>query len=114
MDDIEVTGVKENAKALTKASELNTVKAGTDAARDLLPFIKAETRQESGVLKGGWYVEDSAFLNMVEYAPFQEFGTVYIDPTDAIRKTIDKHEEVLTGVFEKEQERAAKQAGFGS
>lgn len=100
-------------RALNKAGDIDTKRAATDAARDLLPYVKANTREDTGRLKSGWRVDDGAFINDVEYAPFQEFGTVSVDPTYATFKAFEEHEEVAVKAFEKEQERAAKQAGFG-
>lgn len=108
-----VSGVTENARALERAGDVDVEKAGTEAARNLLPYIEDETRSETGRMRAGWEAENSAFINTVEYSPFQEFGTFAVSPTNAIRKSVDRHEREITEAYEKEVDRAADKAGFG-
>lgn len=110
---LKVTGIAENQRALKDAGKVNTEKAGTEAARNLLPRVKGETRVETGALAGGWEAEKSAFVNNVEYAAFQEFGTVYVEPMNAVAKTVEKNEEVITDAFGKEVDNASRKAGLG-
>lgn len=113
--DVTVDNIPANQRALKQAGELDTVRAGTEAARDMLPFIEAETRVgETGRLRAAWRADDSAFINETDYAAYQEFGTVSIEPMGAIQKAVDRREETLRRPFEKESERAADKAGLGS
>lgn len=113
MKPVGVTGIKENIHALDKAGDVDTETAGTEAARSLLPFIESETRTETGRMRGGWDARDSAFINTVEYSPFQEFGTVNIYPTNAIQHAMEKNEDRVIKAYEKEVDRATSKAGFG-
>lgn len=110
---LSVLNVAENQRALKKAGELDTKRAGTEAAKALLPFVKDATRSETGALRSGW-IADEGFVNEVSYAGYQEYGTMFVEPMNAIGSALEAHDDLLTEAFEKEQERAADKAGFGS
>lgn len=112
--DVEVEGIPQNQRALKESGDVDVEKAGTEAARNLIPYLQAETRTgETGRLRGGWEAEQSSFINEVDYAGYQEFGTSSVDPMGAIAATMGRHSDVVTEAFEKETERAADKAGLG-
>lgn len=113
-DDVTVTGIVENQRALKRAGELDVVRAATEAAQNLIPYIQARTRSgDTGRLRSGWMADNGNIINEVEYAGYEEYGTVYISPMDAIGYALEQHEDLVTKAFEKESEHAADKAGLG-
>jgi len=110
--DVTVTGVQENVTALQRADNVNVSEGSHQAALALLPYVEAGTRVFTGVMRGGWMAGGESFLNLVDYSPYQEYGTVYVAPTHAIGKAIDSHPEALTEPFEKVTDDAIRKAGF--
>lgn len=108
-----VTGIPENVRALDRAGDLDLKAAGTEAARGLVPYLKSYTRTDTGRLRSAWDAEESALINETSYAGYQEFGTSSIEPTHALAKTMADHSDIVSEAFEKEQESAARKAGFG-
>ena len=109
---IEVTGVEENVRALNAAGNVNVAEGSYQAGLALIPYIAAETRVLSGAMRGGWEATHEGFINEVDYSPYQEYGTIWVAPTHAIRKAIDAHPEALTKPFEKVTDDAIGKAGF--
>jgi hypothetical protein len=109
---VTVTGVEANQKALKRAGEVNVGEAEHQAAVSLIPFIERGTRVESGVMRGGWEAERDAFINNVDYAGYQESGTMFVEPTHAIGKALASHGEEFLKPFDKETDDAARKAGF--
>jgi len=107
-----VTGIPETVDALNKVANMDMQKAETEAGRAILPTVKANTRHATGALQSSWAVEGGAFINTQDYAPFQEFGTVFVDPTFAVARAWDEKQSAVEQAFAKEIERVASQAGF--
>lgn len=101
-----VEGASEVQSAFNTVANFDLEKAGTDAARALLPDVRRFTRYASGYLSSGWDAEESQFINDVDYAVYQEFGTVTIDPTNAIQDSWDMNEDKVVEAYEREIDRA--------
>jgi|SRR5215831_20889498 len=112
--DVEVINDDVNARALVKAGNVNVERAGHEAAQSLIPYIQSDTRSATGVMRAGWNAEENAFVNSVDYASYQEFGTQYVEKTDAIRRAVDSHEDKLKQAFDTEVDNARKKAGLDS
>lgn len=110
--DVSIHNVAENSAALRNAGKVNVVEGGHQAAIALLPYLQQETRVLSGTMRGGWMVDQDSFLNNIDYSPYQEYGTVWVAPTNAIRTAVDGHPELITEAFEKVTDDAASKAGF--
>ena len=104
-----VEGTSEVQSALNRVANFDVEKAGTDAARALLPDVRRFTRYSTGYLASGWDAESSQFINDVDYAVYQEFGTVVIDPTNAVQSSWDLNESAVIAAFEAEIDRAIAQ-----
>jgi nitroreductase len=109
---VEVTGVAENSKALKAAGDVNTEEAGHQAALALTPYLQAATRTDTGELRSGWQAVKDSFVNEVDYAAYQEYGTVWVTGTHAIDTAVSGHEEAITKAFEKATDDATHKAGY--
>lgn len=107
-----VTGQKENAKAIERVADFDAVAAAENTAKELIPDIKANSRRDSGAMAASWIASGEYIENSVPYTGYQEYGTAFITPMNAIGQAIDKHPEKITREFEAEIGRAADKAGF--
>lgn len=107
-----VTGDKEVITALNKVAAFDVGAAETAAVNAMVPAVSAKTRKNTGALAAGWSASNGAFVNTVSYAVVQEFGGVYIEPTNAVQQTWDQSQDAALSAFEKEIDSAAAQAGF--
>lgn len=112
--ELVVTGIPETVHALESLGKFDIEKAEQNAADALIPAVKAGTRTESGALAGGWIAEGGGFVNHVDYVLYQEFGTVYVEPTFAIGKAMEQEQQLVTKAFEDEIQHAADKARFDS
>ena len=109
---IKVTGQAEVISAINKVRDFDVKAGATRAAAALVPAVAAGTRVYSGTLAAGWRAENGAFVNTVPYAVVQEFGSIYVEPTNAIQHAWDAGFQVITDAFAAEIESAAAEAGF--
>jgi len=109
---VEVTGVQENLHALAAADDINLVEGGHQAALALIPYLQSETRIATGRLRGGWQAQDDAFVNEIDYAGYQEYGTVWVTGTHAIDAAVSSHEGEITEAFERVTDDAIHKAGY--
>ena len=111
---VSVEGVPQVNAALRRVGDYDKEKASDKAGRGLLPYVKGGTRTKTGALRDSWDVKQGAFINEQFYATFQEFGTVHIEPMNAIGKAAESHERELIDAFDREIQDAANKAGLGS
>jgi len=109
---VTVTGQQETTRALRQVKRFDEDEAAENAASALLPYIRDLTRKDSGRMAKGWKATDEAFINEVPYAVFQEFGTVWIEPTLALQEVWDTEGDKVAREYEKEIEHEARRAGF--
>jgi hypothetical protein len=109
---LELLGEEEVKRALEKVRTFNKAAAESGAVNALLPAVRANTRRQFGALQAGWQAGTSEFINTVPYAVVQEFGGVYIDPTNAILHAWESNSEAIINAFNTEIDSAASQAGF--
>jgi hypothetical protein len=107
-----VTGIPETVAAFNEFDDWDIEAAEQAAGEALLPEVKSGTRQDSGYMAGAWEVKGGTFLNAVEYSPFQEFGTTYVEAAEAIRKAWEAGEDKVVKAFEEQLTDDAKKAGF--
>lgn len=117
MSDFTVRGVPEVKASLHAAGAgFDEAKASQDAAEAILPEVKRRTRVQSGASQQSWRVEGmpdgAAFINEMEYAAYQEFGTEDIDPTYAVFHAWTDNEDDVLKAFAKEVKASGKDAGF--
>lgn len=108
----DVSGIAETNRALEKVGDFDIERAENEAGKAVLGKIRANTRRRTGSLASGWQVDNGTFINTVEYAPYQEFGTESVSPTFAIFRAWESEEASVVKAFEKEIESAASRAGF--
>lgn len=111
---VQVFGIQVNLNALDRAGDINVEGAGAETAKQLAPKVsKNVTRIETGRYRGAWVGSGSYLINPVSYAGYQEFGTATVSADMALARTMGTSGyEIVHDVFEKEQERAAKVAGW--
>lgn len=109
---IKVTGQAEVNAALHAVADFDVAAAEGGAVNALLPSVKAGTRRRYGILAAAWIEQQSAFVNSMPYAVVQEFGSIYVEPTNAIQQSWDSGQDAVINAFIKEIDSAAAQAGF--
>jgi hypothetical protein len=108
----EVSGISETVAAFDAVANFDVEKAENEAGQAILEDVKSRTRSSTGRLAGGYEVKDGKFINEVEYAGFQEFGTQWIEPTRAISAAWESSKDKVEGIFEKGIEDAGRKAGL--
>jgi hypothetical protein len=109
---IVVTGIPEVTDALERVGNMSFEKAEHEAGKALLGDIRSKTRFATGAMQGGWNLDGGSFVNSVDYASKQEFGTQFVDPTFAVFRSWDEKQDAIEKAFAKEIDNAASQAGF--
>ena len=107
-----VEGTAEVNSAIKAVAGFDQIKAANRAIEAIIPYVKAGSRMLTGTMAGAWMARDAAFYNQVEYAPYQEFGTVYVEPTHAIQAAWDGHSAEVTEAYSEEIDSAISEAGF--
>lgn len=107
-----VTGIPETVAGFEKLADLDYTKAEQRAGKAVLGKVKGNTRHDSGSMQGAWNVEGGAFINTVDYASYQEFGTRYVPGSFAVQRAWDESQSEIEQAFTEEIEHAASQAGF--
>ena len=112
--DVTVTGVPETVDALEVVQGFDVIAANRRAGEAILDTVKRNSRVSSGNLQSAWGMEEGSFVNNASYSPYQEFGTVYVTPTNALGKAWESEESDIEAAYEKELNDAIRKAGFNS
>jgi hypothetical protein len=101
-----VKGGPETARAFARtAQDSNDMRQAHDEIEDfLLDAIRERTREDTGLLQDSWIAypdsEQASFTNPLDYSLPQEYGTGRgVEPTNAIRESIEAHEDAITGAY---------------
>lgn len=114
-----VEGVDETIDAFNQVrKEWDQAGAAEAAGEAILPDVRAKSRRATGAMQAGWGVQsdeeegNAVFLNTQYYYSFQEFGSVYVEPTFAIPRAFYENEDAVLQAYEDAIMEAAEDAGF--
>lgn len=113
-DKIRVTieGDDEVNRALDAVADFDKVAAANRAAEAVIPYVRANTRVLTGLMSASWQAKDESFVNTVPYSIYQEYGTVYVDPTHAIQRAWNSHSDEAVKAYGAEIDSAIQKAGL--
>ena len=109
---VTITGQAETIAALLQVGDFDREAAARIAGENLIPYIAAGTRILSGMMQASWMADGEYIRNEMEYAVIQEYGSVYVTPTHAIRHAAEMYPDALIDGYSEVIEDAAEQAGF--
>lgn len=112
---IDLEGEERVISALNKVGAFDVEAAEQNAASALVGQVASRTnRSNTGQMKAGWRAENGAFMNSAPYTNIQEFGSIWVEPMNAISRTWETVGSIAVNEFEKEVDRAATEAGFNT
>lgn len=108
-----VRGKTETIAALNRVEDFDRAQAARIAGERLIPHINTRTRALSGLLRTSWMMDEQYLSNEQDYAVIQEYGSVWVEATDAIRKAVDDNPDALLDGYSEVIDDAGDKAGFG-
>lgn len=111
---VRITGQAEVIAGFNKVEEFDKVEAARMSGDALLPFIRAGSRVFTGAMVGSFMMEGEYIVNEQEYAVIQEYGSIFVEPTNAIARAAEMHDDILLSGYEDRIDDAIDDAGFSS
>jgi hypothetical protein len=107
-----VEGISASTKALDAVGAFNIDEAANNAAGAILETLRGNSRVATGAMAGGWNVDGPGFMNSVPWVSYQEFGTVFVTPQNALQRTWAQEAETVQDEFAKVIVDAGTKAGL--
>lgn len=115
---LKVEGAPEVVRAFNKVDDkiADMSTAHRAEAEALLSDVQTATRQDTGELASAWRTDgiatEAQFLNDVEYANIQEFGSEFVEPTLAVQQAFEANTERTEAVYADALRDIGESAGF--